>query len=128
FCNEITDRTGSSPRERGQRSAPGSPRTSFLQHFRGGRASGPENRSTLAVLVVSPPPETLLVAAPRRAVKPLIHAPQAVNAAGVGGIRVVDHTILEHERAQAMPLPNERRPVGASSGRDLGRRPLLAGR
>src|SRR5205823_5168841 len=85
-------------------------------------------RSALVVLVVAAPPEPRLVATPRCAVQPLIHAPQTVHSARIGGIGVVDDAILQHERAQALPLSNERRPVGARSGGDLGGWPLLTGR
>src|SRR3989454_3098126 len=84
------------------------------------------SRSTVVVLVVAAPPEAGLVAPLGRAVEPLVHAPQAVHAARIGGIGVVDHAVLECERAQALPLTDERRPVGAGRGCDLGGRPLLA--
>src|SRR2546422_2087552 len=83
--------------------------------------------SALVVLVVAAPPEAGLVAPLGGAVEPLVHAPQAVHAARIGGIGVVDAAVLECERAQALPLTYERRPVGAGSGCDLGGRSLLAG-
>src|SRR6266566_2251918 len=85
------------------------------------------SRSSLVVLVVAAPPEARLVAPLGCAVEPLVHAPQAVHAARIGGIGVVDRAVLECERAQALPLTYEGRPVGAGSGCDLGGRPLLAG-
>src|SRR3989442_15174032 len=83
--------------------------------------------SAFVVLIVAAPPEARLVAPLGGAVEPLVHAPQAVHAAGIGGIGVVDDAVLECERAQALPLTYERRPVGAGSGCDLGGRSLLAG-
>src|SRR5207247_111305 len=84
-------------------------------------------RSFLGVLIVAAPPEAGLVAPFGGAVEPLVHAPQAVHAARIGRIGVVDDAVLERERAQALSLTYERRPVGAGSGCDLGGRPLLAG-
>src|SRR5262245_37978978 len=55
-------------------------------------------RSTL-VLVAAPPPDARLVAPLGGAVEPLVHAPQAVESARIGGIGVVDRSALEHERA-----------------------------
>src|SRR6185436_7731821 len=47
--------------------------------------------SALAVLVIALPPDSLLlVAAERRAIQPLVHAPQAVESARVGGVAVVN--------------------------------------
>src|SRR5207248_4812419 len=44
-------------------------------------------------------PEAGLVAAEGRAVEPLVHAPQAVQAARVGRVGVVDDAVLQRERA-----------------------------
>src|SRR6266498_5824616 len=68
----------------------------------------PRLRSALVVLVVAAPPEARLVAPLGGAVEPLVHAPEAVHATRVGGIGVVDHAVLECERAQALPLTDER--------------------
>src|SRR5258706_14977412 len=87
----------------------------------------PRLRSALVVLVVAAPPEARLVAPLGCAVEPLVHAPKAVQSARIGGIGVVDDSVLEHERAHAGRLPRERRPVRADTGRDLRERPLLAG-
>src|SRR5262249_26464206 len=59
------------------------------------------------VLVVSAPPDAraFLVAPHGGVVEPLVHAPEAVQSARVGGIGVVDDAVLERERAQARPLP-----------------------
>src|SRR5450432_4122160 len=59
--------------------------------------------STLAVLVVAAPPDARLVAPLGRAVEPLVHAPEAVESARIGGIGMVDGAVLAHERAQARP-------------------------
>src|SRR5215475_8574830 len=56
------------------------------------------------VLVVMLPPQALLVAPLRRAIEPLIHAPQAVEAARVRGVGVIDDAVVERERADAGPL------------------------
>ncbi len=49
-------------------------------------ASPCEKRSALVVLVVAAPPDARLVAAPGGAVEPLVHAPEGVHSARVGGI------------------------------------------
>src|SRR5262245_28653895 len=66
------------------------------------------------------PPEPSLVATLGSAVEPLIHAPEAVQAARVGGVRMIDDAVLQRERAHAGPLSPEGRPVGADAGGDLG--------
>src|SRR6266446_2700505 len=83
-------------------------------------------RSALVVLVVAAPPEALLVAPLGGAVEPLVHAPEAVHSARIGGIGVVDHTFLERERAQARSLARVRGHVGSGRGRELVRRPPAA--
>src|SRR5262249_20236712 len=55
--------------------------------------------SVLVILVVAPPPDTGFVATLGRAVKPLVHPPQAIHSARVGGIGVIDDAFLENERA-----------------------------
>lgn len=54
-------------------------------------------RSAPAVLVVSAPPDTGLVAPQRGTVEPLIHAPYAVQSARIAGIAMVDVAVVEHE-------------------------------
>src|SRR5688572_22747687 len=54
-------------------------------------------RSALVVLVVAAPPEALLVPPLGCAVEPLVHAPEAVQSARIGGIGLVDDTVLEGE-------------------------------
>src|SRR5262249_34422636 len=71
------------------------------------------------------PPDIRLVAPERRAVEPLVHAPEAVESARVGGVRVVDDAIVEDERAHARPLARVGRRIGPAHRReDL--RPLAA--
>src|SRR5206468_6347026 len=64
--------------------------------------------SSLVVLVMAAPPDARLVAPLGRAVEPLVHAPEAVQSARIGGIGVVDDTVLEHERAHARPLADRK--------------------
>src|SRR3989454_7056618 len=84
-------------------------------------------RSRVAVLVVAAPPEARLVATLGRAVEPLVHAPEAVQSARIGGIGVVDDAVLERERAHARRLSRIRCGVGSDHGRQLADRTLLAG-
>src|SRR5205809_5964049 len=84
-------------------------------------------RSALVVLVVAAPPGARLVAPLGGAVEPLVHAPEAVQSARIGGIGVVDDAVLEHERAHARPLARVRGHVGSDHGRELGGIPLTAG-
>src|SRR5206468_1447766 len=64
----------------------------------------PRRRSALVVLVVAAPPDARLVAPLGGAVEPLVHGPEAVQSARIGGIGVVDDAVLERERAHARPL------------------------
>src|SRR4051812_47218433 len=48
----------------------------------------PQRRSALVVLVVGAPPDARLFPPLGGAVEPLVHAPEAVQAAGIGGIGV----------------------------------------
>src|SRR5712664_3286853 len=85
----------------------------------------PRLRSDLAVLVVAAPPDARLVAPLGCAVEPLVHAPEAVQSARIGGIHVVDDAVLEHERAHAWPLARVRGHVGSGHGRVGGDRVSL---
>src|SRR5688572_19227567 len=67
-------------------------------------ASAIRYSSARLVFVVAAPPETCLVAPLGRAVEPLIHAPEPIQSARVGGVGVIDGAVLEHERAHARPL------------------------
>src|SRR5437016_3677199 len=82
----------------------------------------PRRRSALFVLVVAAPPDACLVAPLGCAVEPLVHAPEAVQSARIGGIRVVDDAVLEHERAHARALARVRGHVGPGHGGGLGDR------
>src|SRR5881409_3687192 len=73
-------------------------------------------RSALVVLVVAAPPGARLVAPLGGAVEPLVHAPEAVQSARIGGIGVVDGAVLERERAHARPLARVRGHVGSGHG------------
>src|SRR5262245_23461544 len=64
----------------------------------------PMTPSRHGVLVVMTPPYAFFVASLRRAVEPLVHAPESVQSARKRGIRVVDDAVVEHERAHARPL------------------------
>src|SRR5436309_272454 len=86
----------------------------------------PRRRSALVVLVVAAPPDARLVAPLGGAVEPLVHGPEAVQSARIGGIGVVDDAVLERERAHARPLARVRGHVGSGHGRE-GDRPLVAG-
>src|SRR5438874_1323252 len=78
------------------------------------------SRSSLVVLVVPAPPEARLVAPLGCAVEPLVHAPEAVHAARISGIGVVDDAVLERERTHARRLSQIRCDVGSGRGRHLG--------
>src|SRR6266536_4686775 len=94
----------------------------------------PRLRSALVVLVVAAPPDARFVAPLGGAVEPLVHAPEAVQSARIGGIGVVDDAVLERERAHARPLARVRGHVGSGHGRVVGdwrvlhaaRHPLVA--
>src|SRR5688572_9872970 len=70
--------------------------------------------------MAAPPNAGRLIAPLGCAVEPLVHAPEAIQPAGVGGISVVENAVLEHERAHARPLTRVRGHVGSGRGRHLG--------
>src|SRR4029453_889810 len=76
--------------------------------------------SSLSVFVVPAKPEVRLVAPLRRAVEPLVHAPEAVESARIGGIGVVDGAVLEDECAHAGPLARISGHVGSGHAREQG--------
>src|SRR5215204_6588047 len=76
--------------------------------------------SARVVPIVVAPPDSRLVAAEWCAVEPLVHSPEAVEAARVGRVRVVDHAVLERERAHSWPLARVGVRPGARLRRDLG--------
>src|SRR5881409_2395079 len=78
----------------------------------------PRLRSALVVLVVAAPPDARLVAPLGCAVEPLVHAPEAIQSARIGGIGVVDDAVLERERAHARPFARVRGRVGSAHGRE----------
>src|SRR6266516_3479850 len=89
----------------------------------------PRLRSALVVLVVAAEPGARLVAPLGGAVEPLVHAPEAVQSARIGGIGVVDDAVLERERAHARPLARVRGRVGSGHSRVVAdRRPRHAAR
>src|SRR5437588_9331823 len=71
------------------------------------------------VLIVAFPPDAILVAPLRRAVEPLIHAPEAVQSARVGGIGVVNDAVLQREGAHARPIADVGVHVGSAHGSEL---------
>src|SRR5207248_6040898 len=72
-----------------------------------------ELRALVFVAAAPPRASARLVASLRRPVEPLIHPPQAVEAARVGGVRVVDDAVLERERAHARRFAEERVEIDA---------------
>src|SRR5687768_879461 len=68
-----------------------------------------------------------LVAAFRRAIEPLIHAPEPVEAAHVRRIGVVHVAALERKGAHARRVPGHRRDVGAVDGENVLVAQLAAG-
>src|SRR5262249_29876322 len=77
--------------------------------------------STLVVLVVAVPPGARLVEARfvtslGGTVEPLVHAPEAIQSARIGGIGVIDDAVLENEPAHARPLARVRGHVGSGHG------------
>src|SRR5258706_14601615 len=71
------------------------------------------------ILVGATPPNARLIAPLGGAVEPLVRAPQAVQSARIGGVRVIDDAVLEHERAHARPIARVRDRVGSAGGREL---------
>src|SRR6266849_6427162 len=71
--------------------------------------------SPLVVLVVVSPPVAGLIAPFGSAVEPWPHAPEGVQSARIGRIRVVDDAVLENKVAHPRPLAQVRRPIDSSS-------------
>src|SRR5581483_5531441 len=63
------------------------------------------------------PPDALLVAPFRRAVEPLIRAPENVQSARISRIGMIDRAVIEHERAHARPLARVSGRVRSAYGR-----------
>src|SRR5438876_6029438 len=78
----------------------------------------PRLRSALVVLIVAAPPDARLVAPFGCAVEPLVHAPEAVQSARIGGIGLVDDAVLKRERAHARPRARVRGHIGSGHGRE----------
>src|SRR5213078_3654973 len=76
-------------------------------------------RSALVVLVVAAPPDARLVTPLGCAVEPLVHAPDGIHSARIGGIGVIDDAVLERERAHARSLARVRSHVGSGHGGEL---------
>src|SRR5690348_13430143 len=75
--------------------------------------SSPRAHGSLgAVFVVAAVPDSIFVAAERRAVEPLVHAPEDIDPALVCRVGVVDGAVVEGERAHAGPFA----PVGLPAG------------
>src|SRR5262249_22821163 len=89
-------------------------------------AGGMRDASVVAVLVVTAPPHSFLVATLGSTVEPLVHAPQAIQPARVTGIGVIGHAVLEREGAHARPVACVSSHVGSRHGRYLCDGPLLA--
>src|SRR5260370_42502477 len=70
--------------------------------------------SPLVVLVVASPPVAGLIAPFGSAVEPWPHAPEGVQSARIGRIRVVEDAVLENKGAHPRPLAQERRPIDSS--------------
>src|SRR6516165_12330114 len=88
------------------------------------RREHPRLGSALVVLVVAAPPgaRAALVAPLGGAVEPLVHAPEGVQSARIGGIGMVDDAVLERERAHARALAPVCFRVGSACGREPGDR------
>jgi hypothetical protein len=71
------------------------------------------------VFVVPPKPRPSFVPPIRCPVKPLVHSPERVEAARVGGVCVVDDAVGECERAHARRLAGVGRDIGAGHGREI---------
>src|SRR5687767_5706069 len=71
-----------------------------------------DSRSAALVLIVAAPPEARLVASLGGAIEPWIHAPDPVQSARVGRVGVMDHAVLEHERAHPRTVARVGRDVG----------------
>src|SRR3954469_14183901 len=78
------------------------------------------------VLVMPAPPDARLVASERGTIEPLVRAPERVQSARIGGVRVVDRAALADERADAGALACVRGHVGPRAGREFGHRPFAA--
>src|SRR6185503_4573445 len=82
--------------------------------------------SSRRVLIAVTQPHAALITSQRRAVEPLIHAPETIEPARERGIRVIDDAVAQRERAHPRTLAQKRRHVGAGGGGNLTDRRLAA--
>src|SRR4051794_41054137 len=80
------------------------------------QAMAPHTSSAPSVLVMALPPDAVFVAPERRAIQPLVHAPQAIESARVGGIGVIHHAVAQHEGAHAGAIADVSRRIRAAVG------------
>src|SRR5437773_1748375 len=81
---------------------------------------GPFFRSgSFPVLVVASQPIAGVVPTLRRAIEPLIHAPQDIQAARVSRVRVMNFSVLERERTHPGGFAGVRGPIRACGPGDL---------
>ena len=71
------------------------------------------------VLVVPPKPRSRFVPPIRCPIEPLVHSPERVEAARVGGVCVVDDAFGEYERTHARRLAGVGGDVNAGHGREI---------
>src|SRR5437879_3833717 len=69
---------------------------------------------------------TRLIASFGGTVEPLVHSPEAVHSARIGGIGVVDDVVVEHECAHARPFAMVGGRIGSAHGCELVLRRLAA--
>src|SRR5437879_2788242 len=62
---------------------------------------------------------TRLIASFGGTVEPLVHSPEAVHSARIGGIGVVDDAVVEHECAHARPFAMVGGRIGSAHGCEL---------
>ncbi len=72
-----------------------------------------------SIFVMTLPPGRAFAAAKRRAVEPLIHAPQCIQSARIGGIGLIDRAVLHRKSAHARPVPHIGGRICAAGSREL---------
>src|SRR3984957_1635395 len=78
------------------------------------------------VLVTMAQPCAVVVTPLGCAIEPLIHAPNTIHAAGIGGIGVIHDAVLEHEGAQPRPVTREGGHIGAGRSGNFPHETFLA--
>src|ERR1700722_11680542 len=73
----------------------------------------------MRVLVMAAEPRPRFIASLRRSVQPLVHAPQTVQSARIGGIAMVEGAVLQHERAETRPVARVGGGIGSACGGEL---------